>query len=129
MLTTLEPDKAASRTELPVVGGRRITYSQIPAKVAPGSNDSIFAGFYAPGEDFGWIDLDFTTAEGGVRAIRARSRSPSLALLALRRRPRRRPQSGSSRSRRSPRTRSPSSASGRSAIGQTLGGHDRFARG
>ena len=60
---------------------------------------------------------------GRARVSGARARARARRRGRRRRRPR---PSASSRSRRSPPTRSPSSASGRSAIGQMLGGDDRI---
>lgn len=42
--------------------GRTITYTEIPATVPKGTADSLFNGFYTPGEPFGWVTLSFTTA-------------------------------------------------------------------
>ena len=60
VVVTLEPDKAESKT---VSGdGKTITYTKIPGKVPEGAADSIFAGFYFPGDEFGWFSLTFTVA-------------------------------------------------------------------
>ena len=41
---------------------RRITYEQIPGTVPEGTGDSVFAGFYLPGDEFGWVSVRFSTA-------------------------------------------------------------------
>ena len=33
-----------------------------PAAVPPGAADSVFAGYYLPGDPFGWVSITFTTA-------------------------------------------------------------------
>ncbi len=44
------------------VDGKTITYERIPAAVPPGAADSVFAGYYLPGDPFGWVSISFTAA-------------------------------------------------------------------
>ena len=44
------------------VDGTTFTYERIPAAVPPGAADSVFAGYYLPGDPFGWVSITFTTA-------------------------------------------------------------------
>jgi hypothetical protein len=44
------------------VSGKTVTYDRIPAAVPPGAADSVFAGYYLPGDPFGWVSISFTTA-------------------------------------------------------------------
>ena len=37
------------------------TYERIPAAIPPGAADSVFAGYYLPGDPFGWVSITFTT--------------------------------------------------------------------
>jgi Htaa protein len=37
------------------------TYDRIPAAIPPGAADSVFAGYYLPGDPFGWVSITFTT--------------------------------------------------------------------
>ena len=60
VLIKLHPDQAASHTTSP--DGKTITYEQIPGTVPEGTGDSVFAGFYLPGDDFGWVSVRFSTA-------------------------------------------------------------------
>ena len=36
-------------------------YEHIPAAVPPGAATSVFAGYYLPGDPFGWVSISFTT--------------------------------------------------------------------
>jgi hypothetical protein len=60
VLIKLHPDQAASHTTSP--DGKTITYEQIPGTVPEGTGDSVFAGFYLPGDEFGWVSVRFSTA-------------------------------------------------------------------
>ena len=60
VLIDLHPDQAASVTTSP--DGKTVTYTQIPGTVPEESSDSVFAGFYLPGDDFGWVSVAFSTA-------------------------------------------------------------------
>ena len=42
--------------------GKTVTYEKIPGTVPEGSSESVFAGFYLPGDDFGWVSVAFSTA-------------------------------------------------------------------
>jgi hypothetical protein len=42
--------------------GRTFTYERVPATIPAGSDTSVFAGFYQPGDPFGWMSVSFTTA-------------------------------------------------------------------
>jgi hypothetical protein len=44
----------------PARSGSTITYTRIPATIPQGSAQSVFAGFYAPGDRFGCISVSFT---------------------------------------------------------------------
>jgi Htaa len=46
----------------PTRNGNTITYTRIPATIPQGSAQSVFAGFYAPGDRFGCISVSFTHA-------------------------------------------------------------------
>jgi hypothetical protein len=58
VVETLDVSKAAAVR----VDGKTITYERIPAAVPPGAADSVFAGYYLPGDPFGWVSITFTTA-------------------------------------------------------------------
>ena len=60
VLIKLHPDKAASVTTSP--DGKTVTYDKIPGTVPEGSGESVFAGFYLPGDEFGWVSVRFSTA-------------------------------------------------------------------
>ncbi len=60
VLIKLHPDQAVSHTTSP--DGKTITYEQIPGTVPEGTGDSVFAGFYLPGDEFGWVSVRFSTA-------------------------------------------------------------------
>jgi hypothetical protein len=58
VVETLDVSKAAAVR----VDGKTITYERIPAAVPPGTADSVFAGYYLPGDPFGWVSISFTAA-------------------------------------------------------------------
>jgi hypothetical protein len=60
VLIDLHPDQAASHIVSP--DGKTHTYEQIPGTVPEESSDSVFAGFYLPGDEFGWVSVSFSTA-------------------------------------------------------------------
>ena len=60
VLIKLHPDQAASHTTSP--DGKTITYEKVPGTVPEGSSESVFAGFYLPGDEFGWVSVRFSTA-------------------------------------------------------------------
>jgi hypothetical protein len=60
VLVTLDPAKAKTRTTSP--DGRTRTFEEIPGTIPDGTSDSVFAGFYHPGDPFGWWSISFTTA-------------------------------------------------------------------
>lgn len=43
-------------------GTRTVTYERIGGIIPAGAADSVFAGFYLPGDKFGWVTVTFTTA-------------------------------------------------------------------
>jgi len=51
-----------SRAAHVLTDGKTFTYERIPAAVPPGAADSVFAGYYLPGDPFGWVSITFTTA-------------------------------------------------------------------
>jgi hypothetical protein len=57
VVETLDVSKATVR-----VDGTTFTYDRIPAAIPPGAADSVFSGYYLPGEPFGWVSITFTTA-------------------------------------------------------------------
>ena len=59
VLVDLDLTKAASITTSP--DGRTHTYERVPGFIPEGTADSVFAGFYLPGDEFGWITVSFTT--------------------------------------------------------------------
>jgi len=58
VVETLDVSKAAAIR----IDGKTFTYERIPAAVPPGAADSVFAGYYLPGDPFGWVSVTFTTA-------------------------------------------------------------------
>ncbi|RKQ92675.1 Htaa protein [Solirubrobacter pauli] len=42
-------------------GGTTFSYERVPGAVPPGAASSVFAGYYLPGEPFGWLSISFTT--------------------------------------------------------------------
>jgi hypothetical protein len=52
VVETLDVSKAA-------VNG--LAYERIPGAVPPGAASSVFAGYYLPGDPFGWVSISFTT--------------------------------------------------------------------
>jgi hypothetical protein len=57
VVETLDVSQATVR-----VDGKTFSYDRIPAAVPPGAADSVFSGYYLPGEPFGWVTVTFTTA-------------------------------------------------------------------
>jgi hypothetical protein len=57
VLVDLDPARAQSASATP----DSATYGRIPGAVPEGAADSVFAGFYQPGEPFGAISISFTT--------------------------------------------------------------------
>jgi hypothetical protein len=52
-----------SRSAASVGADRRsFAYARIPGAVPPGAASSVFAGYYLPGDPFGWVSISFTTA-------------------------------------------------------------------
>ncbi len=51
-----------SRAGRIAASGNSYTYDQVPGAIPAGTASSTFAGFYAPGTDFGCFTLSFTTA-------------------------------------------------------------------
>ena len=60
VLVNLNPAGAASTSVS--ADGRTRTFEKIPATIPEGTNDSVFAGFYFPGDPFGSWSVSFTTA-------------------------------------------------------------------
>jgi hypothetical protein len=60
VLVDLDLTKAASISTSP--DGRTRTYERMPGFIPEGTGDSVFAGFYLPGDEFGWISVRFSTA-------------------------------------------------------------------
>ena len=58
LVETLDLSKAAAVR----VDGKTITYERVPAFVPPGAADSVFAGYYLPGDPFGFVSITYTTA-------------------------------------------------------------------
>ena len=57
VIETLDVSRAAAVR----VDGKTITYERIPAAIPPGAADSVFAGYYLPGDPFGWVSVSFTS--------------------------------------------------------------------
>lgn len=57
-LMDLRPDGAASSPD-----GRTHSFGRIPATVPAGAQTSVFAGFYRPGDEFGWVSLSFSVRQ------------------------------------------------------------------
>jgi hypothetical protein len=57
VLENLDPAHAASTSTL----SSPYTYTQIPGTIPSGAADSTFAGYYAAGDDFGWVTVSMTT--------------------------------------------------------------------
>ena len=57
VVETLDVAKSAAAATAPTVG-----YERIPGAVPPGAASSVFAGYYLPGDPFGWVSISFTTA-------------------------------------------------------------------
>jgi hypothetical protein len=55
-IETLDVSKAAVSST-----ATTFTYERIPAAIPPGAADSVFAGYYLPGDPFGWVSITFTT--------------------------------------------------------------------
>lgn len=60
VLVDLDLTKAASISTSP--DGHTHTYERVPGFIPEGTGDSVFAGFYLPGDEFGWVSLRFSTA-------------------------------------------------------------------
>jgi hypothetical protein len=58
VVETLDVSRAAAVR----VDGKTFSYERIPAAIPPGAADSVFAGYYLPGDPFGWVSIAFTTA-------------------------------------------------------------------
>jgi Htaa len=56
VVETLDVSKAAVSGAAPA-----FAYERIPAAVPPGAATSVFAGYYLPGDPFGWVSISFTT--------------------------------------------------------------------
>ncbi|HEY4097123.1 MAG TPA: HtaA domain-containing protein [Baekduia sp.] len=59
VLETLSPAAAAGTTHSP--DGTAHAYTQIPGAIPADAGASVFAGFYAAGDPFGWITVELTT--------------------------------------------------------------------
>jgi hypothetical protein len=59
VLVDLDLTKAASISTSP--DGRTHTYEHVPGFIPEGTGESVFAGFYLPGDEFGWVSVQFTT--------------------------------------------------------------------
>ena len=57
VVETLDVSKSAA-----AANGNRFSYERIPGAVPPGAASSVFAGYYLPGDPFGWVSISFTTA-------------------------------------------------------------------
>jgi hypothetical protein len=57
VVETLDVSKAAA-----TANGNAFSYVRIPGAVPPGAASSVFAGYYLPGDPFGWVSISFTTA-------------------------------------------------------------------
>lgn len=42
-------------------GGTAFAYERAPGAIPPGAASSLFAGYYLPGEPFGWVSISYTT--------------------------------------------------------------------
>jgi hypothetical protein len=56
VVETLDVSKAAVSANAP-----SFAYERIPGAVPPGAATSVFAGYYLPGDPFGWLSISFTT--------------------------------------------------------------------
>jgi Htaa len=59
VLVDLDLTKAASISTSP--DGHTHAYERVPGFIPEGTGDSVFAGFYLPGDEFGWVSVQFTT--------------------------------------------------------------------
>jgi hypothetical protein len=59
VLVKLDPPAAVSTVHSP--DGTGHAYSQIPGSIPADAGESVFAGFYAAGDPFGWVSVDLTT--------------------------------------------------------------------
>jgi hypothetical protein len=57
VLVNLDPSHAAAITH----NGAQHTWSQVPGSIPADAGESVFAGFYAAGDPFGWITVAATT--------------------------------------------------------------------
>jgi hypothetical protein len=60
VLVNLDLSRAASVT----TSGNTYTYDRVPGAVPSGTATSVFAGFYAPGTEFGCFTVSYSTASG-----------------------------------------------------------------
>ena len=56
VVETLDVSKAAVSGAAP-----SFAYERIPGAVPPGAASSVFAGYYLPGDPFGWVSISFTS--------------------------------------------------------------------
>ncbi|MES1193635.1 MAG: HtaA domain-containing protein [Solirubrobacterales bacterium] len=59
VLIKLDPAAAAATTHSP--DGTSHAYTEIPGSIPADAGASVFAGFYAAGSPFGWVNVDVTT--------------------------------------------------------------------
>ena len=58
VLVNLDLAKAGSITGDP--GGKTFTYTEVPGLIPEGTASSVFAGFYLPGDPFGWFSVELS---------------------------------------------------------------------
>ena len=58
VLVDLDPS-AVTSTVSP--DGKTFTWTKVPATIPEDSSSSVFAGFYLPGDSFGWVTFSYTT--------------------------------------------------------------------
>ena len=61
VVETLDVSKAAA-----TANGNAFSYERIPGAVPPGAASSVFAGYYLPGDPFGWVSISFTDCLKGL---------------------------------------------------------------
>jgi hypothetical protein len=54
-------DPGPTGTANPAVSAMTRTYERVAGTIPEGTGDSVFAGFYLPGDQFGWASVSFTT--------------------------------------------------------------------
>jgi hypothetical protein len=59
VVETLDVSKAAG--VFTGTDAKSFAYERVPAAVPPGAATSVFAGYYLPGDPFGWVSISFTT--------------------------------------------------------------------